>query len=171
MKVILYIGVTANGLIAGEDDNASFVEVDSWKGFEKIYKKAGNIIMGRRTFGLSIVDGTFPYQDALNVVMSHKKIKNEWGENVLITDQSPRWVITKLEELGFSEAFIAGGGIVNSAFMKEGLIDEIYLDVEPIAFGKGVPLFAPDDFEVNLELIGSKNLNSNTIQLHYAVKK
>lgn len=172
MKVILYMGITANGFIAGEGDDTSFVEADSWKSFENVYKKAGNIIMGRRTFELSIDDGTFPYPDAFNIVMSHKNYKNEWGEDkVLITDKSPQWVLTKLEEKGFKEAFLAGGGTLNSSFMKDGLIDEVYLDIEPIAFGKGIPLFAPDSFEVNLKLLDSKNLNSNTIQLHYAVKR
>lgn len=55
--------------------------------------------------------------------------------------------------------------------MKEDLIDEIYLDVEPLVFGKGIPIFREADFEYELELMEIKKLNKNTIQLHYRVKK
>lgn len=57
------------------------------------------------------------------------------------------------------------------AFMKEGLINEIYLDVEPLIFGKGIKLFADSDFEYNLELLEVNKLNENTVQLHYKVIK
>lgn len=66
---------------------------------------------------------------------------------------------------------LAEVGHVNSLFMKEGLIDEIYLDVEPIIFGKGIPLFTSEDFEYNFQMLDFKKLNENTIQLHYKVLK
>jgi len=69
------------------------------------------------------------------------------------------------------EVVVAGGGKLNASFLKEGLVDEIYLDVEPIAFGKGIKLFDDEDFEVNLELIEVNKISQNEIQLHYKVKK
>ena len=59
--------------------------------------------------------------------------------------------------------------MLNSSFMKEKLIDEIHLDVEPLVFGRGIKLFADDDFESRLELVGTKKLSANTVQLHYRV--
>lgn len=67
---------------------------------------------------------------------------------------------------------VCGGGELNGSFMKENLVDEIYLDIEPVAFGKGIELFGNKaDFEVNLEVIGVKNISPNEIQLHYKVLK
>ena len=71
----------------------------------------------------------------------------------------------------FETVIIAGGGILNSSFLKEGLIDELYLDIEPIAFGKGINVFENEDFEANLELLETKQLSPNEIQLHYKVIK
>jgi dihydrofolate reductase len=170
MKVIIYMGISINGYIAKEDGDSEWTSEEDLKGFYSHSKSAGNIILGRNTFQSAMDYGYFPFPDALNVVMTHKPLKNEWGDKVLVTDQPPQWVLTKLEELGFKEAFIAGGGKLNSSFLKEGLVDEIYLDVEPLLLGKGIPVFAPEDLEIELELLESKNLNSNTIQLHYAVK-
>lgn len=103
--------------------------------------------------------------------MTHKPLENKWGDKVIFTDKSPKEVLKMLEEKGFDTAFLAGGGHINSAFIKDGLIDEIYLDVEPIVFGKGIKLFADSDFEYQLEFLEVNKLNKNTVQLHFKVKK
>ena len=55
--------------------------------------------------------------------------------------------------------------------MKEKLVNEIILDIEPLLFGKGIKLFADEDFEAKLELVEVKNLSKNTLQVKYDVKK
>lgn len=55
--------------------------------------------------------------------------------------------------------------------MKEGLVDEIYLDIEPIVLGKGIQLFEDADFESKLELLETRKFSNNEIQLHYKVLK
>lgn len=53
---------------------------------------------------------------------------------------------------------------------KEGLIDEIYIDIEPLILGRGIPLFAVGDFAPRLTLLEIKPLsNRQTVQLHYQV--
>lgn len=171
MKVILYMAITANGMIAKENDDVKFVSKNSWKTFDEISKKAGNLIIGRRTYEISLADGTFPYKNRLNVIMTNQSIKNRWSDKVIFMDKSPKEVLRFLERMGFKTAFVGGGGTVNASFMKENLIDEIYLDVEPIVLGKGIKLFADKKFETKLKLIGTKKLSKNEIQLHYSVEK
>lgn len=171
IKVILYMAISVNGMVAKLDDDTSWTSEEDWKSFNSVGKKVGNIIMGRRTFEIMREDNQFPVEDLFNVVVTHQDVKNEWGEKALFTPNSPEWILTKLEEMGFKEAFIGGGGGINSLFLKSGLVDEIYLDVEPVVFGKGIPLFAPEEFEYQLELLDSRKLNNNTIQLHYRVNR
>jgi riboflavin biosynthesis pyrimidine reductase len=64
---------------------------------------------------------------------------------------------------------VTGGATINSAFMKEGLIDEVILNVEPFLLGDGIPVFSREDFENKLELLGSEKLGDGIIQLHYRV--
>lgn len=89
----------------------------------------------------------------------------------LFTDNKPKEIIEMLGKKGFKKVVVAGGSILNNSFMKDGLIDELFLDVEPMVFGQGIPLFSPSDFEFKLELLGVKNLSKETIQLHYEVVK
>ncbi|HVT00718.1 MAG TPA: dihydrofolate reductase family protein [Patescibacteria group bacterium] len=171
MKVILYMGISINGYIAKENGDSEWTSEEDLQGFYQHSKIAGNIVMGANTFKSASDYGYFPFPDALNVVMTQKEIENTWEHQAVFTNDSPKDVLKMLEEKGYKEAFVAGGGRLNSSFMKEKLIDEIYLDVEPLVLGKGIKLFAEDDFEFDLEFIESKNINLNTIQLHYRVVK
>lgn len=171
MKLILYMGISINGYIAKEDGDSQWTSDEDLAGFYEHSKKAGNIIMGRNTFQSAADYKYFPFPDALNVVVTYRPLENKWGEKVVITDKSPKEILEMLERKGFNEAFIAGGGKLNASFMKEGLIDEIYLDVEPLIFGKGIQIFAAEDFEYELELLEVKKLGEQTVQLHYKVKK
>lgn len=171
MKVVLYMGITPNGYIAKENGDSEWTSKEDLAGFYKQSKAAGNIIMGKGTFRAASEYGYFPFPDALNVVVSHEPIENAWGDKVLVTGESPKEILVMLETKGFTTAFLAGGGQLNSAFIKEGLVDEIHFDVEPLIFGKGIKVFADADFECALEFIGTKQLNANTVQLHYRVAK
>lgn len=171
MRTILYMGITTNGYIAKEDGNSEFTSEEDLKGFFERSKAAGNIVMGKNTFLEASRQGYFPFPDALNVVVSHQKFENKWGDKIVFTDKSPKEIIDYLNLKNFKTAFLAGGGQLNSSFLKENLVDEIYLDVEPLIFGKGIKIFTDADFEVNLELLETKKLNKNTIQLHYRVIK
>ena len=165
------MGVTVNGYIAKENGDSEWTSEEDLQGFMKHSKNAGNIILGKNTFLEASKQGYFPFPDSLNIVMTHQEIENKWGEKVIFTTKLPKKVLQMLNEKGFETAFIAGGGTLNSSFIKEGLIDEIFLDVEPLIFGKGIPVFAADDFEYELELLEVNKLNSDTVQLHYKVKK
>ena len=65
---------------------------------------------------------------------------------------------------------MTGGSTINTAFIKENLLDEIILNVEPALIGKGVPLFAQDDFSKKLNFVSSKEDNG-ILTLHYKVLK
>ena len=91
--------------------------------------------------------------------------------NLKLNKEQPEEAIKHLETLGFQEALVLGGSKINSSFMKNGLVDEIYLDVHAHILGQGIPLFAPADFEYKLELLEIKKLSEQTLQLHYKVKE
>jgi dihydrofolate reductase len=163
------MGITPNGYIAKEDGNSEWTSEEDLQGFFENSKKAGNIIMGKNTYLEASKQGYFPFPEALNIVMSREKIENKWGDKVIVTSATPKELLKMLSDKGFEIAFLAGGGAINASFMKDRLVNEIYLDVEPLLFGRGIQIIAPADFECELELLGVKNLNKNTVQLHYRV--
>ena len=165
------MGISINGYIAKSDGDSEWTSKEDLQGFYEQSKKAGNIVMGKNTYKAASQYGYFPFPDAVNVVVSHEAIENKWEEHVIVTDGSPKEILKLLEEKGFETAFLAGGGQLNSSFAREHLIDEIYIDVEPFAIGKGIPIFAESDFEFELKLLDVKKLNDDTVQLHYEAVK
>jgi dihydrofolate reductase len=170
MKVILYMSTTVNGYIARENDDTDFVSDTEWESFVNMVKKVDNIIIGRRTYEIMQKSDDFARLSESKIVVVTSNVLKSENPNVFFAN-TPEDALKLLQDKGFSEALVAGGGKLNSSFMKENLIDEVYLDVEPIVLGKGIKLFADDDFETNLELIEVNKLSPNEVQLHYRVIK
>lgn len=84
---------------------------------------------------------------------------------------SPEDALQQLASEGFSEAIITGGATINSEFAKRGLIDEIILDINPSIVGQGLPIFAPQDFQLQLELLNVEKIGKELIEIRYRVVK
>ena len=162
------MAMTLNGYIAKENNETPWSKIE-WDNFREIISRVGNLIIGRKTYEIMKEGKEFEnIGNPVTVVVTNQKIEN--SKNFTFV-KSPEDAIKFLEEKEFSEVLVAGGGELNTSFMQENLIDEIYLDVAPIIFGKGIKLFSGKDFETKLELVKIKNISPNEIQLHYKIKK
>lgn len=173
MKVILYMASTPNGIIAKMNDDTSWVSETEWSSYSGMIKKFGNMIIGRRTYEVMLNNDEFNksnLNEIKTVVVSKNKFQIHNSKFIFLA-KSPKEAIEILKKQGFKTIMVCGGGKLNASFMKEKLIDEIYLDIEPVLFGKGIKLFSEIDFEVKLKLIEIKKLSKNEVQLHYKVLK
>ncbi|MBI4099475.1 dihydrofolate reductase [Candidatus Microgenomates bacterium] len=169
MKVILYMAITPNGLIAKSDDDTNFTSKEDHLGFRDACLESKAIIVGRRTYDLLNYDPEFYFPQCSYFVVS--QTAQEPKENFVFCQPDPQKILALIESKGFNSACVIGGGKTNTTFLQANLVDEIYLDVEPAIFGQGIPLFSPADFEFKLDLLEVKNLSPQTVQLHYRVKK
>ncbi|MEK7076873.1 MAG: dihydrofolate reductase family protein, partial [Patescibacteria group bacterium] len=87
------------------------------------------------------------------------------------TSKPPRELLRELEGRGYGTIAIVGGASVNSAFLNEGLIDEMYLTVEPKIFGEGMSVFKTAPENVILKFLETQKLSDDVVMLHYEVKK
>lgn len=165
------MAITINGFIAKENDDTSFVSEIEWDSFRNMIKSIGNMIIGSRTYEIMRDGDEFKNLENIRVlvVSENTNFKTVVDNHSVI--KSPKDALAILEKEVFDKALVAGGGTLNASFMAEDLIDEIYLDVEPVVFGKGIRLFKEDNFEAKLKLLGTKQLSDNEIQLHYQVLK
>ncbi len=168
MKVVLYMATTVNGMIAKEDDDTSWISKQEWDSYSATVRKSGCLIIGHRTYDILTKQPEFSeFENVKIVVVSHQYFKT-LSPNHLIA-KTPKEALGLLKD--FKVVVLAGGSILNSAFMKEDLVDEIYLDIEPIAFANGIPLFTHSEFEAKLKLLGVKKISNDEVQLHYLVLK
>lgn len=166
------MAMSVNGYIANKDNETPWSKVE-WVSFSQCVKRTGNMIIGRKTY--EIMEKKKEFSDLGNplvIVVSRIKSKNKGGDewkNIMFVS-TPKEALKILMDKEYTTAMIVGGSEINTSFMKENLVDEIFLDVEPVIFGTGIPLFVADNFEMKLDLVNVTNLSENTIQLHYKVK-
>ncbi len=168
MKVILYMAMSANGFIAKKDDDTNFISKEEWGVYADTVRKAGNVIIGQRTYEIFTKQPEFKQLEGAKVIILSEQSFKTLDPNHL-TASSLKEALELVK--GFEEVIVAGGSLTNKSFLEENLIDEIYLDIEPVMFGEGIPLFAAGNFDKELEFIGIKNISDNEIQIHYRVKK
>jgi dihydrofolate reductase len=171
MKVTLYMAITANGYIATEDGDSSWTSPINTENLLERAKQVGNVVIGHNTYDTLVASGSFPVPDTLNVVMMSQVPDVEPLKNVLFFTESPEELLEELESRDMNEVLLVGGGQLAGSFMADGLIDEIYLTIEPVVFGQGIRLFEHAEFKRDLELLESRNISDHEIQLHYAVRK
>ncbi|MBI4170671.1 MAG: dihydrofolate reductase [Candidatus Aenigmarchaeota archaeon] len=172
MKVILFMAMTINGIIARENDKEDFLSDRNWKQFCALAKDVGCFVIGRRTYEVVkslYKDYNFDDIDADRIIVSANP-NFDPGDGHIVAN-SPKDAVRKASSKGFRKIILTGGSTLNSAFIKAGLIDEIIVDIEPAILGKGVKIFAEADFYKRLKLKRIKKLPEGIIQLHYEVIK
>ena len=170
MKIILLAVVTIDGKLARDEHH--FVDWSSPEDkrlFFSTTKKAGVLIVGHNTFR------TFPspLPGRLHVVLTRDTSdKVDVPGVVEYTSKAPHEIVAGLEARGYSEAVMAGGAGANALFLEAGLIDEIWLTIEPLIFGTGIDLFKGAEFDLRASLISVEQLNERgTVHLKYRVNK
>lgn len=168
MKVILYMAISLNGMIAKSNDDTSWISKDEWNHYSLAVRTAGNLIVGHRTYDILTKQPEFSeFKDVKIVVVAQKSFQC-LAPNHLIA-RSPTEALKLLRD--FNRVIVAGGGALNASFIKEELVDEIFVDIEPIILGQGIQLFRNKEFEKKLKLLGQKKISENEIQLHYKILK
>lgn len=131
-------------------------------------KKAGVIIMGETTYDTI----GRPLPERLNVVLSLEPAKRENIPGSLeFTNKQPSELLADLAKRGYTTAILGGGATINGLFLKENLIDEIWLTIEPKIFGDGISLFKGADMDLNLKLLSVEKIDENVLQARYEIIK
>lgn len=163
MKTFLIAAQTLDGFIARDPGHmADWTSPADKKHFRELTKRAGIMVMGSRTY--ETIGKALPGRRT--IVMSRTKTY----EGVETTEEAPQDIVKRLEKEGASEVAICGGQAIYTAFMEAGLIDTIYLTIEPILFGRGIALFSKP-FDSKLKLIEAKSVDNGPVMLEYEVIK
>ncbi|MDP2631532.1 MAG: dihydrofolate reductase family protein [Candidatus Uhrbacteria bacterium] len=166
MKVELIAAISVDGKIAeSKDQLADWTSKEDKRFFVAKTKEAGVLVMGRTTYETI----GRPLPDRLNIVMTRDTSGLEGREGELeYTSASPSEILDDLKVRGFETVVIAGGAQIYSLWLREGLITDLYLTVEPVLFGSGVSLV--DNVPAQrLELVSSEPIGSQAVLLHYRV--
>lgn len=174
MKIIMVAVCSINGKLTNGDDQDIYkwTSKEDQEFFSLQIKQSNLIVMGSGTYE-SIKSKIKIQKSKLRIVMTSnpEKYKGEQIPGILeFSSESPRQLVDRLID-HHKRMLLVGGSKIYSAFMKEGLINEIYLTIEPVVFGRGKNLFADDSFDADLNLVSIEKLNrKGTLLLRYKVR-
>lgn len=171
MKVILAMAISPNGLIARENGEEDWLPSEGWSEFLVDAKEFKNIVMGRETYELVqklYENYNFDNVETDNKVIVTRNMDFQAGEAYTVV-HSPEEAIDYLKTKNLELVLLIGGGKLNTEFIKRKLVNEIWLTLTPYIIGKGRPFISPDDFDLPLELIESKELSKGRLRIKYAV--
>lgn len=142
--------------------------------FASLLKRQEAIIVGRKTYAAAKTFTTAA-SSALKIVLTSQPKKYHLFEKrgkIEFSNNNPRQLVKRLTSKGFKTAVLIGGERTNAAFLASGLVNEIWITVEPVIFGYGHGLSAKDKLSISLTLFSAKKLNERgTILLKYKVAK
>ena len=174
--------MTVDGYIAGPNGEMDWTTID-WddeliKYVTEITEPVDCIVLGRK-----LAQGFIPYwasnpqqagadkfNNTLRVVFTKTLVKSEWNNAVLakgdLVDE-----ITKLKKQDGKDIIGYGGATFVSALIKQGLIDEFHLFINPTAIGKGMTIFKELDSKQNLRLKKSLAFACGIVVLCYEPRR
>jgi dihydrofolate reductase len=110
------------------------------------------------------------FTDTPKVVFTKTLDKPEWDNTILakgnLVDE-----ITKLKKQDGNDIIAYGGAAFVSALIKQELIDEFYLFINPTAIGNGMTIFKELDSKQNLTLVKSTSFDCGIVVLNYKPKR
>jgi len=167
MNVILLAAISADGKIAQSADQNStdWTSKEDTQFFVKKSKEIGALIMGKTTYETI----GKPLRDRTIYVLSPHPQEETPVEGIRYVGGELKDILARVEADGFACVLIAGGASVYSQFLSQGLVDELFLTVEPYLFGKGIPLVQNMD-AVKMTFADSEQIGPQTVVLHYRLK-
>ena len=167
MNISIYLASSVNGLISNRSNVPNWLSQEYGRGFVEICQRTKAVIMGRTTYDILSPDHLPLQQDGTLLVRTHGTSATPAQPNVVFTDGPPPGIVELLTARGHDEAVIIGGTQAVSDFVKAGLVNQMYLVVEPVLFGAGLPILRDVDVDHQLTLLDVRKLGPNTVQLHY----
>ncbi|MFO0567301.1 MAG: dihydrofolate reductase family protein [Polyangiaceae bacterium] len=167
--VTLYIAVSIDGRIAGEDDDLSWLELagsggrDGDYGYSAFHHSVDVTVLGRGTWDVCKRFDPWPYSGGECVVITRRTdlvpVANESFEPF----DADRWRERKARE----HVYLCGGGGVTKLFLDAELVDRMEIATLPVILGKGPSLFLDGVPARKWKLESSEAFASGVVQSVY----
>lgn len=187
-KLKLQVQTTIDGYIAGPNGEMDWLTFDWDDGLKnyvtELTSSVDCIVLGRK-----LAQGFIPhwaavaanpdnpefaagrkFTDTPKVVFSKTLTQSEWPNTVVVTDDLAAEIMRLKAQAG-QDIMAYGGANFVSSLIKQDLVDEYHLFVNPAAIGNGLAIFSDLNSSQVLTLIKSTPFSCGIVVLHYAPKR
>jgi dihydrofolate reductase len=183
-KIVLFMHTSTDGFAAGPNGEMDWIHVD-----DEIFEYAGNetdkadaALYGKTTY--QMMEGYWPtaadqpnaskhdvqhsnwYNSVPKIVLS-RSLKSDPSKNLIVISDNLAGEINKLKQQPGKNIIIFGSATAVRSLLKENLVDEFWLFVNPVVMGAGLSFFDGVKNRLVLKLISSRAFASGVVCLHY----
>lgn len=171
-----YIATTLDQFIAHEDGGvdgflATGHHISDYLDSLRAYD---TVLMGRRTYEKGYEYGVQPgqpsptYAHMQQIVFSSQMADSAHPQLHVIREEAASFT-RRLKAQPGGAIYLCGGGVLAGALMSAGLIDEVIVKINPVVFGRGLPLFSGFDQTTLLTMLDTKVYANGVLFVRYRV--
>ena len=183
-NLIFFMHTSLDGFVAGQNGEMQWIKVDEdiFDFVATMTAQADTALYGRVTY--EMMQSYWPtageqlnaskhdkehsawYNKVSKIVLS-KTISEKGLDNTIVISDQLADNINKIKKQDGENILIFGSPGASQSLLKEGLIDEFWLFVNPIILGQGMALFKGISTTTKLKLEANKTFPCGVIALHY----
>lgn len=184
-KLKLQVQITVDGFITGTQGEMDWLTFPWTKDIEEyvtqITEPVDAILLGR-----NLAQGFIPHwaanpegedQKGIDKINNTKKYvftktlqKLEWANTEVVNGELKEEIL-KLKAQDGGDMIVYGGGTFVSALLKEELIDELHLFINPAAIGNGMPIFKGLEKTQRFKLQKAQTFECGIVLINYQLNK
>ena len=183
-NLVFFMHASLDGFVAGPNGEMNWIKVDEamFDFVATMTAEADTALYGRITY--EMMQGYWPnagnkpnaskhdkehsawYNSVSKIVLSTSLNEKELTNTTVISDDLAEKINAIKQQEG-KNILIFGSPRASHSLLKEGLVDEFWIFVNPILLGKGIPLFKNIMETTQLKLVETKIFSQGVIALHY----
>jgi dihydrofolate reductase len=170
----VFIAASLDGFIAREDGGLDWLEAANAAGedhgYDAFIATVDGIVMGRKTFEVSLGFEPWPYTRPLIVLsetLQPADMPPFLAGQIAIARSVPE-ALAEADRQGWRRAYVDGGATIR-AFLAHGAVQDMVITRIPVLLGRGLPLFGALAADLPLRHIETRSFPSGLVQSCYAV--
>src|SRR5262245_51667761 len=139
-RVRYRVAVSLDGYIAGPNGEIDWIVHDPSLNFASLYEDVDAVLLGRRTFELTLKPGAPPWPPGWDVYVFSRTLQPDAHPNVTIVGDDAGGAVAAMRSRAGKDIWLFGGGDLFASLLAANVVDEVEVAVMPVLLGGGVPL-------------------------------
>jgi dihydrofolate reductase len=136
------------------------------------FKRIDVAVMGRKTYevGMKLGGGKISSPGMACYVFS-KTLPADSPGGVTVVRETPKAFMKGMQKKKGKDIWLMGGGELTRAFLRDNLVDELYLGIVPTLIGEGISAFPAGFPQRDCKLLENKTYSKGLIGMSYEVAR
>jgi dihydrofolate reductase len=171
MRRVLYrVAASLDGFIAGPTGEIDWIIPDPTVDFESLYASVDTVLLGRRTYELTLQPGAPPWPPDWRIYVCSRTLAAAEHPGVTVLSKDIESTIAALRAERGRDIWLFGGGSLFASLLAADLVDNIEVAIMPVLLGDGTPLVSTGTPRSRLTLRNSAASPAGIVTLNYEVQ-